>query len=152
MVAPCAGATRIRYGFFVCMGLWPLRRHLMDEHIVLDHGEVRQLVYDRIYEIPKSLSEWTQKHNWYADRECIDISRMFSVSWAWLDRQSAGRGSEAACLSPFALFHRAFSLLVLSLRPAARLPGLESKGLSIISRKPAGTAWWTRSCSRLPIE
>jgi len=28
---------------------------------------------DLIHEIPKSLSEWTRKHDWYADRECRDI-------------------------------------------------------------------------------
>lgn len=45
----------------------------MDEHILLDTGEVRRLHGNLIHEIPKSLSEWTRKHIWYAERECQDI-------------------------------------------------------------------------------
>ncbi len=45
----------------------------MDEHMVLDGGEVRRLTGDLLHEIPKSLSEWTRKHDWYAERECRDI-------------------------------------------------------------------------------
>lgn len=45
----------------------------MDEHIVLSEGGVRRLRGDLIHEIPKSLSEWTRKHDWYAERECKDI-------------------------------------------------------------------------------
>lgn len=45
----------------------------MDEHMVLDGGEVRRLKGDLIHEIPKSLSEWLRKHDWYAERECKDI-------------------------------------------------------------------------------
>lgn len=47
----------------------------MDEHIVVDGGEVRRIKGDLIHEIPKSLSEWTRKHDWYAERECKDILR-----------------------------------------------------------------------------
>jgi glycosyltransferase involved in cell wall biosynthesis len=47
----------------------------MDEHIVVDGGEVRRIKGDLIHEIPKSLSEWTRKHDWYAERECRDILR-----------------------------------------------------------------------------
>jgi glycosyltransferase involved in cell wall biosynthesis len=45
----------------------------MDEHIVLSAGEVCRVPGDLLHEIPKSLSEWTRKHDWYAGRECKDI-------------------------------------------------------------------------------
>jgi len=45
----------------------------MDEHIILKSGDVMKVSGDLIHDIPKSLSEWTSKHNWYADRECADI-------------------------------------------------------------------------------
>jgi hypothetical protein len=45
----------------------------MDEHIVLSHGRTVRVHGHLIHEIPKSLTEWTAKHNWYATRECADI-------------------------------------------------------------------------------
>jgi glycosyltransferase involved in cell wall biosynthesis len=45
----------------------------MDEHIILDEGTVVKARGDLVHEIPKSLSEWIRKHDWYADRECKDI-------------------------------------------------------------------------------
>lgn len=45
----------------------------MDEHVVLDGGKVGRLRGDLIHDIPKSLSEWTRKHDWYAELECRDI-------------------------------------------------------------------------------
>jgi glycosyltransferase involved in cell wall biosynthesis len=45
----------------------------MDEHIALSNGQVLKLHGDLIHEIPKSLSEWTRKHDWYATRECKQI-------------------------------------------------------------------------------
>ena len=46
----------------------------MDEHIVLRQGKVRRVQGDLIHDIPKELTEWTAKHNWYASRECQDIT------------------------------------------------------------------------------
>jgi glycosyltransferase involved in cell wall biosynthesis len=46
----------------------------MDEHIVLRQGKVRRVQGDLIHDIPKDLTEWTAKHNWYASRECQDIT------------------------------------------------------------------------------
>jgi glycosyltransferase involved in cell wall biosynthesis len=45
----------------------------MDEHIILNEGMVVKARGDLVHEIPKSLSEWVRKHDWYADRECRDI-------------------------------------------------------------------------------
>jgi glycosyltransferase involved in cell wall biosynthesis len=45
----------------------------MDEHVALSHGQVLKLRGDLIHEIPKSLSEWTRKHDGYATRECKQI-------------------------------------------------------------------------------
>lgn len=45
----------------------------MDEHIVLSGGQVRKIRGDLIHVIPKSLTDWISKHNWYASRECNDL-------------------------------------------------------------------------------
>lgn len=45
----------------------------MDEHIMLTGGQTLKLRGDLIHDIPKSLSEWTRKHDWYASRECKDL-------------------------------------------------------------------------------
>jgi glycosyltransferase involved in cell wall biosynthesis len=45
----------------------------MDEHIVLSQGQAVKLRGDLIHEIPKSLSDWTRKHDGYAARECKQI-------------------------------------------------------------------------------
>jgi glycosyltransferase involved in cell wall biosynthesis len=45
----------------------------MDEHLVLSAGRVLKLRGDLIHDIPKNLSEWTQKHDAYAARMCKDI-------------------------------------------------------------------------------
>jgi glycosyltransferase involved in cell wall biosynthesis len=55
------------------MGLGRYPDAWMDEHIVLPHGQVLKLHGDLIHEIPKSLSEWTRKHDGYATRECKQI-------------------------------------------------------------------------------
>jgi len=57
----------LRRGAGRCEETW------MDEHIVLDRGAIVKAHGDLIHEIPKSLSEWIRKHDWYADRECKDI-------------------------------------------------------------------------------
>lgn len=80
----------------------------MDEHIVLDHGEVRQLAGDLIHEIPKSLSEWTQKHNWYADRECIDISKDAPSVSCLVGQAKLKRALKQHVYLRLPLFHRAF--------------------------------------------
>lgn len=56
-----------RNGFGRCEDTW------MDEHVVLSSGRTAKLCGDLIHDIPKNLSEWTRKHNGYADRECKDI-------------------------------------------------------------------------------
>ena len=45
----------------------------MDEHVLLERGSTVCVSGDLIHEIPKNLTEWTAKHNWYATRECKDI-------------------------------------------------------------------------------
>jgi glycosyltransferase involved in cell wall biosynthesis len=54
-------------------GLGKYQDAWMDERILLAPGEVLKLRGDLIHEIPNSLSEWTQKHDAYAARECKDI-------------------------------------------------------------------------------
>jgi glycosyltransferase involved in cell wall biosynthesis len=57
-----------RNGAGRCEDLW------MDEHIVLNSGRTERLRGDLIHDIPKDLTEWTVKHNWYASRECQDVA------------------------------------------------------------------------------
>jgi len=45
---------------------------IMDEHIVVD-GKSIELPYDIIDDNTKSLTWWTNKHNWYSDRECYEV-------------------------------------------------------------------------------
>jgi glycosyltransferase involved in cell wall biosynthesis len=79
----------------------------MDEHMVLHHGESRRLQGDLLHEIPKSLTEWTAKHNWYATRECADI---LSLKLAELPQGAAGaRRLKRSVYLRFPLFYRAFA-------------------------------------------
>ncbi|MBI2685999.1 MAG: glycosyltransferase family 2 protein [Acidobacteria bacterium] len=48
----------------------------MDEHMVLQTGTTIKVSGDLIHDIPKDLNEWTNKHNWYASRECQDIQTL----------------------------------------------------------------------------
>ena len=44
----------------------------MDEHIVLDEGISVEMKNDSIHKDFKDLTRWIDKHNKYADRECMD--------------------------------------------------------------------------------
>ncbi len=45
---------------------------IMDEHIVVE-GRTIEVPYDIIDDNNKPLNWWTNKHNWYSDRECYEI-------------------------------------------------------------------------------
>ena len=45
---------------------------IMDEHIVLSEGELITFNHDLIDNNQKDLEWWTNKHNWYSNREVID--------------------------------------------------------------------------------
>jgi glycosyltransferase involved in cell wall biosynthesis len=99
----------------------------MDEHIVLSGGQVLRLRGDLIHEIPKSLSEWTLKHDGYAARECRDILGTARSA----DAQLAGMQAKLKRLLKSHLyyrlpaFHRAF--LYWSYRYFLRLGFLDGK-------------------------
>jgi hypothetical protein len=79
----------------------------MDEHIVLRRGNVRRVQGDLIHEIPKDLTEWTAKHNWYASRECQDITGRAAA--AALDGQAGTkRWLKQNVYLRLPLFYRAF--------------------------------------------
>ena len=71
-----------RSGLGRCEDTW------MDEHTVLSKGEVLKLHGDLVHQIPKTLSEWTQKHDWYAGRECKEISTSGRGGWVPAGRQA----------------------------------------------------------------
>lgn len=45
---------------------------MMDEHIILFEGETIEFKYDLIDNNTKDLNWWTNKHNWYSNREVLD--------------------------------------------------------------------------------
>lgn len=80
----------------------------MDEYIELSEGRTVRVHGDLLHDIPKDLTEWTAKHNWYATRECVDI-----MSISARDAQQAGNGfrrriKESVYLR-LPLFYRAFA-------------------------------------------
>jgi glycosyltransferase involved in cell wall biosynthesis len=56
-----------RNGHGACEDRW------MDEHIVLRGGSTVQSEGELVHLIPKSMAEWSRKHIWYAERECLDV-------------------------------------------------------------------------------
>jgi hypothetical protein len=118
----------LRQGAGSCEKTW------MDEHIVLTHGSVERVRGDLIHDIPKSLTEWTVKHNWHADRECLDISgdggnrgRDCSDSLAGPAAQQRWHKQDVYGLSP--LFLRAFRA-----RKSVLVHNSDSKGHRLPSR------------------
>jgi glycosyltransferase involved in cell wall biosynthesis len=93
-----------RRGSGRCEDVW------MDEHIALPHGQVLKLHGDLIHEIPKSLSEWTLKHDWYATRECKDILTATSRQGSVPAGREAGlrRLLKQRVFLRLPAFHRAF--------------------------------------------
>ena len=63
-----------RHGRARCEDRW------MDEHMLVDGGEVGRLDHDIIDENHKGLGFWIDKHNRYADREVEDLLRARSAS------------------------------------------------------------------------
>jgi glycosyltransferase involved in cell wall biosynthesis len=80
----------------------------MDEHIVLDGGKVVRVAGDLIHEIPKSLSEWTRKHDWYAERECRDILAPSTSEVRLHGQAGLKRLLKQQVYLRLPLFHRAF--------------------------------------------
>jgi glycosyltransferase involved in cell wall biosynthesis len=78
----------------------------MDEHIVLQ-GKVRRIPGDLIHDIPKDLTEWTAKHNWYASRECQDLKSR-EASEALAGQARTKRWLKQNVYLRFPPFYRAF--------------------------------------------
>jgi glycosyltransferase involved in cell wall biosynthesis len=91
----CRGAGR-------CENTW------MDEHIVLDHGTIVKVAGDLMHEIPKSLSEWIRKHDWYADRECKDVLGLPGDARELAGQPRARRALKHGLYLKLPLFTRAF--------------------------------------------
>jgi len=91
-----------RRGRGCCEDTW------MDEHMVLDGGKVVRLAGDLIHEIPKSLSEWTRKHDWYAERECRDILGQSGNASCLHGQAGIKRLLKQKVYLRLPLFHRAF--------------------------------------------
>jgi len=79
----------------------------MDEHIVLRRGKVRRVKGDLIHDLPKDLTEWTAKHNWYASRECQDIKSREAAA-ALEGQAGTKRWLKQNVYLRFPLFYRAF--------------------------------------------
>ena len=57
-------------------GFGTYEKKLMDEHIILKQGKSITLKYDFIDNNNKDLTWWTNKHNWYSDKETVDYFRL----------------------------------------------------------------------------
>jgi hypothetical protein len=80
----------------------------MDEHIVLGQGSTVKAQGDLIHVIPKSLSEWSRKHDWYADRECKDILGLSGRPLGLAGQPGARRVLKQGYYLRLPLFARAF--------------------------------------------
>lgn len=80
----------------------------MDEHMLLGHGQARRISGDLIHVIPKSLSEWTRKHNWYAERECRDILDGVRRARDFEGQARVRKFLKQSVYLKLPLFHRAF--------------------------------------------
>jgi len=54
-------------------GYGTIEQRLMDEHIVLSHGNTLRLHNDLVDDNKNGLTSWTDKHNQYASKEVVDI-------------------------------------------------------------------------------
>jgi len=82
----------------------------MDEHIVLSAGNFAKFRGDLIHDIPKNLSDWTQKHDAYAARMCKSILSAGSNEGAPLASRQATvkRSLNKHLYLRLPAFHRAF--------------------------------------------
>jgi glycosyltransferase involved in cell wall biosynthesis len=80
----------------------------MDEHIELSEGHTLRVRGDLLHDIPKSLTEWTVKHNWYATRECTDILSIDAGHSVEVDSGFRRRLKHSVYLR-LPLFYRAFA-------------------------------------------
>ncbi len=80
----------------------------MDEYIELSEGHTIRVDGDLLHDIPKDLTEWTAKHNWYATRECIDI---MSLRESEVQQTGSGfrRRIKESVYLRLPLFYRAFA-------------------------------------------
>jgi glycosyltransferase involved in cell wall biosynthesis len=91
-----------RNGIGRCEDLW------MDEYIELSEGHTLRIRGDLLHDIPKSVTEWTAKHNWYATRECTDILSISAGHSVEVDRGFRRRLKHSVYLR-LPLFYRAFA-------------------------------------------
>lgn len=51
----------------------------MDEHLIIDSGDIVNFEYDLIDNNQKSLEWWIGKHNWYSNREVFDYQHRLAI-------------------------------------------------------------------------
>lgn len=54
-------------------GVGSIEQKWMDEHIVLSSGRIIEFENDLVDDNQNNLTWWTEKHNWYATREAVDL-------------------------------------------------------------------------------
>jgi glycosyltransferase involved in cell wall biosynthesis len=79
----------------------------MDECIELSNGRTIRVRGDLFHNIPKDLTEWTVKHNWYATRECLDIQANSEIEPIEKDKGFRRKIKQAVYLR-LPLFYRVF--------------------------------------------
>ena len=80
----------------------------MDEYIELGAGRRVRVCGDLLHDIPKSVTEWTAKHNWYSSRECTDILSMSGGS-PMEEAKGFRRRLKQSVYLRLPLFYRAFA-------------------------------------------
>ena len=111
--ASCALGTRIRFGSFGCGGVAKASVKIRGWTSILCCGRegCQRVQGELIHDIPKDLTDWTAKHNWYASQECRRIiTGKDDVASARLDGQAGDRsaGSSKTPTLRLPLFYRAF--------------------------------------------
>jgi len=79
----------------------------MDEHIQLAGGETVRFDHDFVDENSKDLTFWTDKHNWYASREVLDMTKIGHSPCAIQAQAKRKRWAKESIYAKMPLFARA---------------------------------------------
>lgn len=98
-------------------GAASVEQRWMDEHVVVEHGEVRRIDRgDLVDENLKDITDWTDKHNYYATRQMVQF---IALEQPLLDQAATGGNLNRAAALRRALRNQLFAKSPLYLRSLA---------------------------------